>query len=58
MLCSIQPDSSEGDIVPYADDPLAYSTWTAEYKKEMKENEELEKELKHRLEGRVQVDVC
>ena len=54
---SIQSDSSDEDIVPYADDPLADSAWTAEYEKEMKENEELEKELKHRLEGRVEVDV-
>ena len=56
-LRSIQSDSSDEDIVPYADDPLADSAWTAEYEKEMKENEELEKELKHRLEGRVEVDV-
>ena len=56
-LRSIQPDSSDEDMVPYADEPLADSAWTAEYKKEMKENEELEKRQKHRLEGRVEVDV-
>ena len=44
-------------VVPYAEDPLADSARTAEYEKEIKENEELEKELKHRLEGRVEVDV-
>ena len=44
-------------MVPYADDPLVDSAWTAEYKKEMKENGELEKRQKHRLEGRVEVDV-
>lgn len=44
-------------MVPYADNPLADSARTAEYKKEIKENEELEKELKHRLEGHVEVDV-
>ena len=38
-LRSIQSDSSDEDIVPYADDPLADSAWTAEYEKEMKENE-------------------
>ena len=56
-LRSIQLDSSDEDMVPYADDPLADSAGTAEYKKEMKENEELEKEQKNRLEGRVEVYV-
>ena len=46
-LRSIQSDSSDENIVPYADDPLADSTWTADYDKEMKESEELEKELRH-----------
>lgn len=45
-LRSIQPYSSDEDMVPYTDNPLADSEWTAEYKKEIKENEELEKELK------------
>lgn len=54
---SIQPDLCDEDMVPYADNPLADSARTAEYKKEIKENEELEKELKHRLEGHVEVDV-
>ena len=48
--------SSDEDIVPYADDPLADPAWTAEYEKEMKEDEELEKALKDRLTGRVRVD--
>ena len=37
------------------DDPLADFAWTVEYEKEMKENEKLEKELKHRLEGQCMV---
>ena len=35
-LRSIQPDSSDEDIVPYADDSLAHCAWTAKYEKEMK----------------------
>ena len=57
MKRCVRFNQSDEVIVPYADDPLADSAWTAEYEKEMKENEELEKELKHRLEGRVEVDV-
>ena len=48
--------SDEEDIVPYANDPLADPAWTAEYEKEMKEDEELEKALKDRLTGRVGVN--
>ena len=50
-MCSThrQSHSSDEDIVPYADNPLADPAWTVEYKKEMKEDEELEKELKDRL---------
>ena len=54
-MCSTQQSqSSDEDIVPYADDSLADPHWTAEYEKEMKE--ELEKILKDRLTGRVGVD--
>ena len=56
-LRSILSDSSDEDIVPYADDPLADSAWTAQREKEMKENEDLQKELKHTLKGRVEVDL-
>lgn len=56
-MCSTdQSHSSDEDIVPYADDPLADPAWTAEYEKEMKEDEELERALKDRLTGRVGVD--
>ena len=56
-MCSThQSHSSDEDIVPYADDPLADPAWTAEYEKEMKEDEELEKALKDRLTGRIGVD--
>ena len=46
MKRCVRFNQSDEVIVPYADDPLADSAWTAEYQKEMKENEELEKELK------------
>ena len=56
-MCSThQSHSSDGDIVPYADDPLADPAWTAEYEKEMKEDKELGKALKDRLTGRIGVD--
>ena len=58
-MCSThdhQSHSSDEDMVPYADDPLADPAWTAEYEKEMKEDKELEKALKDRLTGRVTVD--
>ena len=56
-MCSTQQShSNDEDIVPYADDALADSAWTAEYEKEMKEDEELEEALKERLTGRVGVD--
>lgn len=51
MYSTHQSHSSDEDIVPYADDPLADPAWTAEYEKEMKEDEELEKSLKERLTG-------
>ena len=40
---STQSDSSDVDIVPTADHLLGDSARTAEYEKEIKENEELEK---------------
>ena len=58
-ICSTRQNishSSDEDIVPYANDPLADPAWTAEYGKEMKEDEELEKALKDRLMARVGVD--
>ena len=57
MMCSThQLHSSDKDIVPYADDPLADPAWTAEYEKEMQEDEELEKTLKDWLTGCVAVN--
>ena len=58
-ICSTRQNishSSDEDIVPYADDALVNPAWTAEYEKERKEDEELEKALKDRLTARVGVD--
>ena len=58
-ICSTRQNmsnSSNEDIVPYANDPLADPAWTAEYEKEMKDDKELEKALKDRLTARVGVD--
>ena len=56
MCSTYQSHSSDEDIIPNADDPLADPAWTAQYEKEMKEDEEIEKALKDRLTGRVGVD--
>ena len=43
-------------LEPYADEPLADEEWLANYKKESKEKDQLEIELKQRLENAVHVE--
>jgi len=40
----------------YADDPLANEEWTDKYQKEVDADKELERTLKDRLEGNVEVN--
>lgn len=47
--------SSDEEAAAYADDPLADAEWTAKYQKEMDANEELERRLKDRLDGNVEL---
>ena len=47
--------SDEESAVPFAEEPLADAEWTAEYERERKADEELEKTLRDRLEGTVAV---
>ena len=51
------PSASEDEDVAaaFAVEPLADAEWTAQYDRERKDNEELEKHLKDRLEGTVAV---
>ena len=49
------PTSSDEDVVPHADDPLADEEWTTNYEKEREADEELERKLKDRLHGKVEV---
>ena len=42
----------------FAEEPLADAEWTAQYERERKDNEELEKQFKDRLEGTVAVSEC
>ena len=51
------PSASEDEDVAaaFAVEPLADAEWTAQYDRERKDNEELEKQLKDRLEGTVAV---
>ena len=47
------PSEDEDAAVAFAEEPLADAEWTAQYERERKDNEELEKQLKDRLEGTV-----
>ena len=52
------PSASEDEdaaAAAFAEEPLTDVEWTAQYKRERKDNEELEKQLKDRLEGTVAV---
>ena len=48
-------DSSDGDAA-YTDEPLADAEWIKKYQEEMKANEELERSLKDRLQGNVELE--
>ena len=52
--CVFEPDESS-TLEPYADEPIADAEWLANYRKEQEENDQLEKELKQRLENAVPV---
>lgn len=41
------PISSDEDVAPHADEPLADEEWTANYEMERETDEELEQKLKH-----------
>ena len=47
-------DSSNDDAT-YTDEPLADAEWIQKYQEEMKANEELERRLKDRLQGNVEL---
>ena len=47
-------DSNDDDDNAYADEPLADAEWLGRYQEEMKANEELERSLKDRLQGKVE----
>ena len=47
-------DSSDDDAA-YTDEPLADAEWIEKYQEEMKANEELERSLKDRLQGNVEL---
>ena len=51
------PSASEDEDVAaaFTEEPLADAEWTAQYERERKDNEELEKQLKGRLKGTVAV---
>ena len=51
------PSASEDEdaAAAFAEEPLADAEWTAQCEREGKDNEELEKQLKDRLEGTVAV---
>lgn len=57
--CVLELDESPtGDTLlePYADEPLADEEWLANYRKEEEEKDQLENELKQRLENAVRVE--
>lgn len=47
-------DSSDDDVA-YTDEPMADAEWIKNYQEEMKANEELERGLKDRLQGNVEL---
>ena len=47
--------NDEDDGAAFAEEPLADAEWTAEYERERKADEEMEKTLRDRLEGTVAV---
>ena len=59
--CRVSPRSQEtsndssDDDAAYTDEPLAVAEWIEKYQEEMKANEELERSLKDRLQGNVEL---
>lgn len=49
-------ESLDSCDMAYADEPLADEEWIAQYEKEVKENEDLERKLEKRLNGTEEVD--
>ena len=49
--------TSDHSLKPYVDEPLADEEWLANYRKENEEKDQLENELKRRLENSVRVEV-
>ena len=54
-LASPSAGEDEDAAAAFAKEQLADAEWTAQYKRERKDNEELEKQLRDRLEGTVPV---
>ena len=51
----LSTSNGEEDAAAFDEEPLADAEWTAEYKRERKADEEMEKTLRDRLEGTVAV---
>lgn len=49
------PASRDEDIAAIADDPVADSEWTENYEKEIEADQALERQLKERLDGKVEI---
>ena len=54
-LASASASEDEDAAAAFAKEPLADAEWMAQYERERKDNEELEKQLRDRLEGTVAV---
>lgn len=51
----LSTSDGEEDAAAFAEEPLADAEWTAEYERERRADEEMEKTLRDRLEGTVAV---
>ena len=59
VLCESPQSSSrtlsDDEAAAYADDPLADTEWTSKYEKQVEADKQLERRLKDRLEGNVEL---